>query len=142
MILHITLPEDWAAARESGQYAASTRGATIAEVGYLHASQDAAQVRLVGGAVYADRPDAFVVALDEEALAAAGCTVRREPGDPADPRSALFPHVYLPPDAPGALPVALMQPLAHPATGEPLTWWEVATRGEGDGGAAFTEAAL
>lgn len=101
MILHITLPEDWAAARESGQYAASTRGATIAEVGYLHASQDAAQVRLVGGAVYADRPD-----------------------------------------APGALPVALMQPLAHPATGEPLTWWEVATRGDGDGGAAFTEAAL
>ena len=38
MILHITLPEDWAAARRTGRYTASTRGASIDDVGFLHAS--------------------------------------------------------------------------------------------------------
>ncbi|MBD4430071.1 DUF952 domain-containing protein, partial [Xanthomonas citri pv. citri] len=47
MILHITLPEDWAAARRIGRYTASTRGASIDDVGFLHASDDAAQVGVV-----------------------------------------------------------------------------------------------
>lgn len=109
MILHITLPEDWAAARASGPYTASTRGAQLADVGFLHASDGAGQVGTVGRAVYADRPDAFVVAMDEEALADAGLTVRREPGDPRDPSSPLFPHVYG-----GPVPVGLMNPLPRP----------------------------
>ena len=94
MILHITLPEDWAAARRTGRYTASTRGASIDDVGFLHASDDAAQVGVVGAAIYPDRPDAFVVGLDEDELAGAGLRVRREPGDPSDPHSAEFPHVY------------------------------------------------
>ena len=80
MILHITLPEDWAAARRTGRYTASTRGASIDDVGFLHASDDAAQVGMVGAAIYPDRPDAFVVGLDEDELAGAGLRVRREPG--------------------------------------------------------------
>lgn len=85
MILHITLPEDWAAARRTGRYTASTRGASIDDVGFLHASDDAAQVGMVGAAIYPDRPDAFVVGLDEDELAGAGLRVRREPGDPPIP---------------------------------------------------------
>ena len=54
MILHIALPEDWAAARAAGHYTVSTRGATVDRVGFLHASEDAAQVGIVGPAVYAD----------------------------------------------------------------------------------------
>ena len=79
MILHITLPEDWAAARRTGRYTASTRGASIDDVGFLHASDDAAQVGVVGAAIYPDRPDAFVCGLDEDELAGAGLRVRREP---------------------------------------------------------------
>lgn len=106
MILHIALPEDWAAARAAGHYTVSTRGATVDRVGFLHASEDAAQVGIVGPAVYADRPDAVVLAMDEAALEAAGLTVRREPGVPGDPHSPLFPHVYG-----GPVPVGLMTPL-------------------------------
>lgn len=90
MILHITLPEDWAAARRTGRYTASTRGASIDDVGFLHASDDAAQVGVVGAAIYPDRPDAFVVGLDEDELAgpACGCGVSREtPPIPTRPSS-------------------------------------------------------
>lgn len=106
MLLHITLPEDWASARETEHYTTSTRGAQVADVGFLHASEDAGQVGVVGRAVYSDRPDAFVVAMEEEALADVGLSVRREPSDPGDPASPLFPHVYGSP-----VPVALMNPL-------------------------------
>ncbi|MCG7421450.1 DUF952 domain-containing protein [Micrococcus sp. ACRRV] len=110
MIVHITLPEDWAAARNSGQYLASTRGVTMAAAGFLHASEDAAQVNRVGSALYSDRPDAFVVAMEEEALTAAGLHVRREPSDLHDPTSPLFPHVY------GAsVPPMLMRPIPRRA---------------------------
>lgn len=114
MILHLTLPEDWAAARAAGVYTVSTRGAGIAEVGFLHASEDERQAGAVAAAFYADRPDAFLVALDEDALAAAGLEVRREPGNPADPQSELLPHVYG-----GPIPVALMRPLRPSLTLRP-----------------------
>ena len=68
MILHITLPEDWAEARRTGRYTASTRDATFPEVGFLHASEDARQAAVVAAAVYADRPDAFLVALESYLL--------------------------------------------------------------------------
>lgn len=129
MILHIVLPEDWAAARAGGGYPTSTRGATIAQVGYLHASEDAGQVGMVGGFVYPDRPDAFVVEMDEAALADVGMEVRREPGDPDDPASPLFPHVYLAGRDEPSVPVELMRPVPHPDTGAPLTWAEFAARG-------------
>lgn len=128
MILHIVLPEDWATALQTGRYTTSTRGAGIAQVGFLHASEDAGQVGMVGGFVYADRPDAFVVEMEETALADVGMDVRREPGDPEDPDSPLFPHVYLPERAEDAVPVELMRPATHLGTGEPLTWREYAAR--------------
>lgn len=114
MILHITLPEDWAEARRTGRYTASTRGATFPEVGFLHASEDARQAAVVAAAVYADRPDAFLVALDEEALTGSGFAVRREPGDPADPASELFPHVHPGTVAWDHVPVQMMRPVAAP----------------------------
>lgn len=114
MILHITLPEDWAEARRTGRYTASTRDATFPEVGFLHASEDARQAAVVAAAVYADRPDAFLVALDEEALTGSGFAVRREPGDPADPASELFPHVHPGTVAWDHVPVQMMRPVAAP----------------------------
>ena len=114
MILHITLPEDWAAARRTGRYTASTRGASIDDVGFLHASDDAAQVGVVGAAIYPDRPDAFVCGLDEDELAGAGLRVRREPGDPSDPHSAEFPHVYPDEAVSGHIPCSMLTPVTDP----------------------------
>ena len=114
MILHIALPEDWAAARRTGRYTASTRGASIGDVGFLHASDTAAQVEAVGAAIYPDRPDAFVVGLDEDELVGAALQVRREPGDPSDPSSAEFPHVYPGEAVAGHIPWSMLTPLTDP----------------------------
>ncbi|MCW2854704.1 MAG: hypothetical protein JWR52_319 [Marmoricola sp.] len=38
-IFHVALAADWAAAQASGEYAISTRGRTLAEEGFIHASR-------------------------------------------------------------------------------------------------------
>lgn len=95
-IWHIALREDWEAALAAGVYAVSTRGLTVAEVGFLHASFDADQVGRVATAWYGDGSPLMVLELSLPALHAAGLEVRVEPGDPRDPDSERFPHVYGP----------------------------------------------
>jgi uncharacterized protein (DUF952 family) len=91
-ILHLALAGDWAAARERGVYEMSTRGVTLAEQGYVHAST-AAQVGGVAAAFYADAGPLVLLVLDADALEAAGSPVRWEVPDGAD---TAFPHVYGP----------------------------------------------
>ncbi|QFG70137.1 DUF952 domain-containing protein [Ornithinimicrobium pratense] len=89
----------WQAAVASGTYVQSTLGATLAEVGFLHASYPE-QLPGVVKACYARYADPLVVLeIHPVALRQAGVEVRLEPGDPSDPDSLMFPHVY------GALPV-------------------------------------
>ena len=102
-LLHIALPEDWKVAQASGEYAVSTRGALISQVGLMHGSWDADQALKIWNVIYADRPDIVVLEMSVSALADAGLTVREEPGDPTDPASERFPHVYG-----GPVPVKLM----------------------------------
>ncbi|CAM3657388.1 DUF952 domain-containing protein [Occultella aeris] len=97
-ILHLAHAADWAAAIASGEYAVSTRGATIEQVGYMHCSFTR-QVAGVAEAFYADDPEPLVVLeIDVAALEAAGRTVRVEALDGAPEP---FPHIYG-----GPLPVA------------------------------------
>lgn len=102
MIYHLALQEDWAAAKESGTYAISTRGVDLDSAAFIHGSGSAAQALSVWGFVYADRPDVVVLSMQEADLEGAGLSVRWEPGDPADPQSETFPHIYG-----GPLPVTL-----------------------------------
>ncbi len=112
-IQHIAFTADWEKAQRTGAYDRSTRGASIDEVGFLHASDGPEQLRTVLGRFYADVTEPLVLlTLDEPALAAAGLRVVREPGDPSDPDSERFPHVYG-----GVLPVAAVsrvEPLVRP----------------------------
>ncbi|RRD46940.1 DUF952 domain-containing protein [Tessaracoccus sp. OH4464_COT-324] len=94
MIFHIALPEDLAEALASGVYRNSTRGALIAEVGFLHACDSLDQVKRVREFIYPDRDDVIILTLNEERLATANFTVLREPTDPEDPESEHFPHIY------------------------------------------------
>ena len=82
-ILHAALPQDWAAARTAGRYAVSSRGRTLADEGFLHASTGA-QLPGVLGSYYADLSEVVVLVLDVEELAAAGIPVRWDdvPGAP------------------------------------------------------------
>jgi uncharacterized protein (DUF952 family) len=93
-IYHLALAQDWAQAQRDGQYTASTRGRTLAEEGFIHAST-AAQVDQVADAFYRDAPDLVLLVIDTERV---GSPIRYElvPGQ-ADP----YPHIYGPlnPDA-------------------------------------------
>jgi uncharacterized protein (DUF952 family) len=93
-LFHVALPDDWAAARRAGAYTVSTRGATLAEVGYLHASYEN-QVESVANAFYGDVDKLVLLVIDRDQL---DVPVVDESAtrDPADEH---FPHLY------GALPV-------------------------------------
>lgn len=95
-LYHLALSEEWRAARASGVYARSTRGMSLEQVGFIHASY-AHQVAATQARFYADLPSTAVrlLTLDPGRLAAAGVAVLAEP---APDSGELFPHLY------GALP--------------------------------------
>ncbi|MCO6007186.1 DUF952 domain-containing protein [Actinoallomurus purpureus] len=92
LIFHIAERAAWEAARDTGRpYEVSTRGRTLAEEGFIHASRDEEQVRNVRRAFYAGLDDLVLLVIDPEDL-----DVRHEPvGDD------VFPHIYgpIPPSA-------------------------------------------
>jgi uncharacterized protein (DUF952 family) len=89
LIYHIAEKADWERARRDGQYTMSTRGRTLAEEGFIHAST-AAQVPVVADAYYRDAPDLVLLVIDTERV---GPELRYEqvPGQPD-----LYPHIYGP----------------------------------------------
>lgn len=93
-IFHLALETDWASASKAGTYTVSTRGATLAKVGFIHCST-AEQVDGVAQNFYADVLDDLVVLeLDDAVVRAAGTDVRYE--DPGN--GDLYPHIYGPID--------------------------------------------
>jgi glutathione S-transferase len=91
VIYHAALPTDWDRAIAAGSYQVSTRGSTLAEVGFIHASYDH-QLEAVANTFYADVDELVVLVIDPDAV---GAPVVDEPvaGD-------RYPHVY------GPLPIA------------------------------------
>ncbi|MBB3040718.1 DUF952 domain-containing protein [Nocardioides soli] len=88
-IFHIATLADWEAAQESGAYRTSTRGVTLDEEGYLHASR-ADQWERVRAAYYADVTEPLVLLeIDTELLDAP--VVEEAPAPGVD---ETFPHVY------------------------------------------------
>ncbi len=100
-IWHIAEPAEWAAARAAGSYERSTRGLSLAEVGFVHCSYPD-QAAGVAAAIYADADDLVLLRIDPARVPA---EIRVEGG---------FPHVY------GPIPVTAVtgtEPLARDATG-------------------------
>jgi uncharacterized protein (DUF952 family) len=94
LIFHIATVADWEAAIASGSYTTSTRGRTLAEEGFIHASRSE-QVPLVFGRYYADAGEPLVLLTIDTVLLEA--EVRVVPvGDDT------YPHVYGP-VTPGAV---------------------------------------
>jgi uncharacterized protein (DUF952 family) len=99
LIYHIATRSDWEKALRNGEYTTSTRGVSLAEQGYLHAST-AAQVTGVANAFYRDcDEDLVMLAIDPGRVRA---EIRYEDVPGAD---APFPHIYGPlhPDAVAAV---------------------------------------
>jgi uncharacterized protein (DUF952 family) len=95
-LFHLALRRDWESARESevGDYRVSTRGRTLAEEGFLHASY-AHQWQGVRDAYYADVTEPLVL-LEVDPARLDVPVVEEAPAGGAE----AFPHVY------GPLPVA------------------------------------
>jgi uncharacterized protein (DUF952 family) len=93
-IYHIASRPDWEQAKRDGQYTTSTRGVSLAEQGFIHAST-ATQVPGVAGAVYRDAPDLVLLVIEAERV---GSPIRYEAPPGEDQR---YPHIYGPlnPDA-------------------------------------------
>lgn len=88
-IFHIATLADWEAAQASGAYTTSTRGTTLGEEGFIHASHGH-QWEGVRAAFYADVTEPLVLLeIDADLL---GVPVVEEP--PAPGAGELFPHVY------------------------------------------------
>jgi uncharacterized protein (DUF952 family) len=89
VIYHIALEGDWEQALKGGRYTTSTRGLTLAEVGFIHAST-AAQVAPVANVYYKDEPDLLVLVIDTDRV---GPEIRWEDVPGSD---APYPHIYGP----------------------------------------------
>ena len=89
-LYHIATVPDWDQARRDGEYRTSTRGRSLGEEGFIHAST-AAQVLPVANAVYLDeQQDLVLLVLDPSRI---GAAIRLEPVPGwTDP----FPHIYGP----------------------------------------------
>ncbi len=88
-LYHLALADEWRQARAEGVYRRSTRGRSVEEVGFLHASL----AHQIGGTFrrfYADAGSVVLLTIDPARLAAAGLTVRLEP---APESGEPFPHV-------------------------------------------------
>ncbi|HJQ05636.1 MAG TPA: DUF952 domain-containing protein [Nocardioides sp.] len=123
-IFHLALASDWAAARAAGAYTISTRGRTLAEEGFIHASRGD-QWPAVRERFYADVTEPLVLLqIDTDLL---GVPLMEEPAVPGG--SETFPHIYgplkvdavvraIPLDAAAAEPVAA-KPVPRPSEEAP-----------------------
>lgn len=88
-IFHIATLADWEAAQRTGAYTTSTRGVSLEQEGFIHASR-ADQWEGVRAAYYADVTEPLVLLeIDTDRLDA---PVVEEP--PAPGVDEVFPHVY------------------------------------------------
>ncbi|MBZ5734243.1 DUF952 domain-containing protein [Nocardioides sp. TRM66260-LWL] len=95
-LFHVALVSEWEAALRVGSYERSTRGLSLADVGYLHASRED-QWRGVLERFYADVEEPLV--LLEIDPARVDVPIVEEPADPSatsGPGTELFPHLYGP----------------------------------------------
>ena len=89
IIYHIATVPDWSRAREGGEYRTSTRGRTLEQQGFIHASAEQ-QVAPVANAVYGGKRDLVVLVIDEAKVT---------PGlvyEPVQGWDQPFPHIYGP----------------------------------------------
>ncbi len=89
MIYHVAIHSEWHDAIASGEYRVSTLGATLDEVGFIHASERH-QVVPTAERFYRGQRDLVVLVIDENAVLADGVEVRREDAGNGE----LFPHIY------------------------------------------------
>jgi uncharacterized protein (DUF952 family) len=91
-IYHVTTRAEWEAAEDAGVYLRSTKGASLDEVGFIHASTRE-QLPATAAFLYADSAEPLVVLeLDDDGIRRDGVSIPYEDGGAGES----FPHVYGP----------------------------------------------
>lgn len=93
-LFHAAMPDDWAAAFQTGMYTMSTRGMSLEEVGFIHLSPRD-HLEATANRFYADVGQLVLLTIDPAKVESEIRWDAYEPGD--DTR---FPHLY------GALPIS------------------------------------
>ncbi len=105
MIYHLAEQADWEQALRDGSYTRSTRGVSLEEEGFIHASSER-QWPVVRSRFYADVTGPLVLLhIDESRL---GPEVVHEVGDPTTGET--FPHVYGPIDVDAVVDTTALDP--------------------------------
>jgi uncharacterized protein (DUF952 family) len=89
-IYHLALAADWAAAQQAGEYAISTRGVTLEQEGFIHAST-ARQWPVVKDRFYADVTEPLVLLVIDPARLTSELRFEYVPE-----AGESFPHLYGP----------------------------------------------
>ena len=90
VIYHIATRADWERARDDGEYTRSTADKTLAQEGFIHASQ-ASQVTRTANKFYRDVPGDLVLLVIDTGLLRAEVRYEDVPG-----AELPFPHIYGP----------------------------------------------
>jgi uncharacterized protein (DUF952 family) len=106
LIYHIATASDWEQARRDGEYTMSTRGTTLEQQGFIHAST-LRQVMPVANTIYAGDRDLVLLVIDETKVAA---EIRYEPVPGSD---TPFPHIYGPLNIDSVVETLPMEPDAQ-----------------------------
>ena len=114
-IFHLATVADWDAAQVSGRYTTSTRGRTLAEEGFIHASRGD-QWQAVRQRWYADVTEPLVLLVVDTDLLSAPVV------DEVVPGGVVFPHVYGPIEVDAVVTTIPLEPVdaAPPATPAPV----------------------
>lgn len=115
-IFHIATRTDWDAAASSGRYTTSTRGRTLAEEGFIHASRGD-QWQGVRERYYADVTEPLVLLVIDPELLTSPVLDEEVPGS-----TETFPHVYGPIDTSAVVQVIALEtpgPASEPAPPTP-----------------------
>lgn len=92
-IYHLALSEEWREARAEGVYRRSSRGLSLEQVGFIHASH-ARQIAASFDRFYADAGPVQLLTIDPQRLAEAGIQVVEE--EAAEGTGERFPHIHGP----------------------------------------------
>ncbi|MBC9823965.1 DUF952 domain-containing protein [Terrabacter sp. MAHUQ-38] len=105
VIYHLAEQSHWERARRDGIYARSTRGLSLGEEGFIHASS-AQQWPVVRRLFYGDVTEPLVLLhIDESRL---GSPVVHEVGNPETGET--FPHIYGPVDVDAVVDTTVLRP--------------------------------
>ncbi len=110
-IFHCALVSDWLAARDTGQYTMSSRGRTLDQEGFVHASYAHQILGVLQRFYQAEHADLCLLTIDPTLV---GVEVTAEGTSGAD---ELFPHIY------GAVPVTAVVAVTAVLRDGEGEWW-------------------